>query len=60
MILKYDETRRLCTYGTITYCDVFGHTQYTNFCVGYIVEFDGMTGRITTVGQTARDHNDAS
>lgn len=60
IVLRHDTQRRLCTYGTVNYRDVFGDPQHTNFCVIHIVELDTETGRITTTGQTARQHNDAS
>jgi hypothetical protein len=60
IILKWDKTKRLCTYGTVTYRDVFDDPQWTHFCISHFIEIDESTGRITTTGRTAERHNEAS
>jgi hypothetical protein len=45
---------RIYTWGSVTYCDVFGHQHYTNFCSSLI--FDGSEA----IAHTSEHHNDAS
>jgi hypothetical protein len=62
--------KRLCTYGTVTYRDIFDQTQYTNFCVSHVLTFipideeasarDRGKVRVSVSSQTAKPHNDTS
>jgi hypothetical protein len=52
--------KRLCTYGTITYRDIFNDPQYTNICSVHLIEIDQKTGRMSVTGRVADRHNDAS
>jgi hypothetical protein len=47
--------RRIYAWGTITYRDVFGGRQYTNFCGSILFMADG-----SHAGRTDEHHNDAS
>jgi len=57
-----DGKQRLCTYGTVTYRDAFGDSQWTNFCVSHVFEVTPLPGgeKIAVASRTAERHNDAS
>ncbi len=59
LVLKWDKKKRLCTYGTLTYRDIFDASRHTNICIIHDVTVDETTGRITLNSITAPYHNDA-
>jgi hypothetical protein len=52
--------RRLCTYGTIRYRDIFNDVHYTNICSVHLIELDQEAARLAVTGQVADRHNDAN
>jgi hypothetical protein len=59
-IYSDDSGKRLCSYGTLTYRDVFDDLRHTNFCIVQMVHFDRKSSRVTITGQVADRHNDAN
>jgi hypothetical protein len=60
-ILNKNSGKRLCTYGTIRYHDIFEDPQHTNVCFVHSVEVrDPETGRVRVTSHVATRHNDAS
>lgn len=60
-LLSSGSGKSMYTYGTVTYRDVFGDPQYTNFCTRHFFEvLDVSAGRFRITGQPTEKHNDAS